>query len=463
MSNDAARLIVPSRRKERYLSATCPYTDCKASVEYKPPTVEQVQAVPSNVTTFSVTCIACQRNFDPPGASKTLREVRAQINGGDGKKENHSRRRIGTDEKPLDMTFYDTLGVPANASTEEIKKAYRKLAIKLHPDKNPDDPEGEEKFKTLAAAYQVLSDPELRHKYNEFGPSTPGLINEDGIMDPEEVFGGLFGGERFQDIIGTISIGREMKEALQKDSDELAAEADGQAPSKKDDESMTPEQKAKKEKEEAEKEKEKEEEREKRVTMLAEKLERKLSIYAESIKSADDESLSNEVRQGYREMIRLETEELKQENFGVEILHAVGFVYAAKSRSYLSSTGMFGTITGFYHAASSSIHTVRETVSTLRAAMELKSVFEELAKAEEDGITEERKKQLEDQAAEKGMRALFKGAKLEIEGVIREVSDRVLYDTSASKQTQRWRAEALGIIGDVYMQVKPNEGETTQT
>lgn len=246
---------------------------------------------------------------------------------------------------------------------------------------------------------------------NEFGPSTPGLINEDGIMDPEEVFGGLFGGERFQDIIGTISIGREMKEALQKDSDELAAEADGQAPSKKDDESMTPEQKAKKEKEEAEKEKEKEEEREKRVTMLAEKLERKLSIYAESIKSADDESLSNEVRQGYREMIRLETEELKQEkyvsglsdtSFGVEILHAVGFVYAAKSRSYLSSTGMFGTITGFYHAASSSIHTVRETVSTLRAAMELKSVFEELAKAEEDGITEERKKQLEDQAAEKG-------------------------------------------------------------
>lgn len=105
MSNDAARLIVPSRRKERYLSATCPYTDCKASVEYKPPTVEQVQAVPSNVTTFSVTCIACQRNFDPPGASKTLREVRAQINGGDGKKENHSRRRIGTDEKPLDMTL----------------------------------------------------------------------------------------------------------------------------------------------------------------------------------------------------------------------------------------------------------------------------------------------------------------------------------------------------------------------
>ncbi len=61
-------------------------------------------------------------------------------------------------------TSYDTLGVATSATQDEIKKAYRKLAIKLHPDKNPNDPEGEEKFKQLATAYHVLSDPELRHK-----------------------------------------------------------------------------------------------------------------------------------------------------------------------------------------------------------------------------------------------------------------------------------------------------------
>jgi DnaJ-class molecular chaperone len=59
----------------------------------------------------------------------------------------------------------------------------------------------EEAFKKLATAYQVLSDPELRHKYNEFGASTPGLVPEDGFVDPEEVFGSLFGGGRFKDIV----------------------------------------------------------------------------------------------------------------------------------------------------------------------------------------------------------------------------------------------------------------------
>lgn len=242
---------------------------------------------------------------------------------------------------------------------------------------------------------------------NEFGPSTPGLVNEDAVMDPEEVFGGLFGGERFRDIIGTVSLGREMKEALQKDSSELQAEAEGQTdPGSK----LTPEQEAAKEQEAQRLAKEKEVQRQERVNELADKLARKLSIYAESVHTADNETHADEARAGFSEIVRLEAEELKQEkyatrtdrSFGVELLHAVGFVYTAKSRHYLAAHGMFGTLSGFFHAASSSIHTVRETVSTLHAALELKKVFEELAKAEDEGITEERKKQLEDKAAEKG-------------------------------------------------------------
>lgn len=129
-----------------------------------------------------------------------------------------------------------------------------RLAIKHHPDKNPDDPHAEERFKEIAIAYQTLSDPVLRSKYNEFGPkeSAP----EGGYVDPEEVFGAIFGGERFAPIIGQISLARDMKAALQ-EADE--AEENGQGAdaigegteggAKRPREILSAEEKAKKEKE----------------------------------------------------------------------------------------------------------------------------------------------------------------------------------------------------------------------
>ncbi|MCO5566012.1 hypothetical protein L7F22_019687 [Adiantum nelumboides] len=445
-------LVIDSRPKESYTQVTCPYPNCKGIIEFLQPSTTTLAGLPITETSFRVTCCKCKQRFEPPGAPRLIREARQ--NGGK-EKAKVNKRRIGTDERPLDMTYYDVLGLPATATQEEIKKAYRKLAIKLHPDKNPNDPEGEERFKTLATAYQVLSDPELRHKYNEFGAQTPGLVPEDGFVDPEEVFGSLFGGKRFQDIIGTISIGKDMKEALQQDSEELERAAnneeqqqqqqaqngqqsdsssslahtngdkktEGKSVGKKDS-GLTPEQKAAKEERERKRDEERARQREERVGKLAENLIRKVSVYTES------------------------------ESYGVELLHAVGFVYVAKSKHYLASTGILWGIGGVFHSAASSYHLVRETVSTVRAALELKQVFEELAVAEEKGITEERKKQLEEAAAQKGMRALFKGAKLEVESIIREVSERVLYDQNVSKETQRLRATALGIVGEVYASVK---------
>src|SRR5213595_4210212 len=105
--------------------------------------------------------------------------------------------------------YYEVLGVGRDTSEEEIKRAYRKLAVKFHPDKNPDDPHAEEKFKELGEAYDVLMDPEERAAYDRFGHAAfaPGGIGfGGGFHDPfdifREVFGGGFGGGIFETFFG---------------------------------------------------------------------------------------------------------------------------------------------------------------------------------------------------------------------------------------------------------------------
>ena len=97
--------------------------------------------------------------------------------------------------------YYEVLGVDKSASADEIKKAYRKLAVKYHPDKNPGDKEAEEKFKEAAEAYSVLSDADKKAKYDQFGHagvdgSAPdfsgGFGNLNDILN--DLFGGGFGG-----------------------------------------------------------------------------------------------------------------------------------------------------------------------------------------------------------------------------------------------------------------------------
>jgi len=109
--------------------------------------------------------------------------------------------------------YYEVLGVDKNVSAEELKKAYRRMAIKFHPDKNPDDPTAEEKFKEAAEAYDVLNDPNKKARYDQFGhagmggaasgggygpggPSMEDIFSQFGdVFGDDSPFGGFFRGQ----------------------------------------------------------------------------------------------------------------------------------------------------------------------------------------------------------------------------------------------------------------------------
>jgi molecular chaperone DnaJ len=117
--------------------------------------------------------------------------------------------------------YYEVLSVTRAASEQELKSAYRRLAVQHHPDKNPDDPHSEDKFKEAAEAYAVLSDPEQRRRYDRFGhagvSSAAGAAwGAPGFSNIEDILGDLFG---FGDVFGAGARGGSRRSVAQRGAD----------------------------------------------------------------------------------------------------------------------------------------------------------------------------------------------------------------------------------------------------
>ena len=453
----------------------------------------------------------------------------------------------------VDSTYYDALGVRTNASELDIKKAYRKLAITTHPDKNPGDETAHARFQAIGEAYQVLSNNDLRKQYDKFGKEQ--AMPSAGFEDPAEFFGVIFGGDAFVDLIGEISLMKDLTKTMditmkQMEEEELAESADAKIKAKdgdttvKDGENkpadpsaatapdapppsytpsgsaawhdtknsdlkpprnespssasgistpgestpgastprrnlgqqaimdkseedsrmdaagLTQEEKdlRKKEKKKGLSKEQREELaayeaerkriRDERVETLAKKLLDRISIWTETDKG-------NDVTKAFQEKTRLEVENLKIESFGLEILHAIGTTYLQKSTSFLKSQKFLG-ISGFFSRLKDKGTLAKETWNTISTAIDAQVTMEEMAKMEEKGgddWTDEKKAEYEKRVTGKILAAAWKGSKFEIQGVLRDVCDKILNDRSVKVEKRIERAHALVISGTIYQNV----------
>lgn len=346
----------------------------------------------------------------------------------------------------VDTTYYDLLNLYPDATSLDIKKAYRKAAIRLHPDKNPGDPTAAAKFQEVGEAYQVLSDDNLRSKYDKHGKQES--IPSEGFEDPSEFFSMIFGGDAFKDWIGELSLLQELSKSAElsgygdeekkdekgtkKASDDTTTTANeskaqdaatfqtatsgNNTSSKLSDEDETKlnnkaqnlyledssntgnvatqegekKELTKKEKEELQRKEElekfEEECRLKKIEMrqeLTKKLVNKLSLFTET-------DMKDDVASSFKQKLKYEAESLKMESFGLEMLHTLGSVYTTKLKIFLKNQTFLG-FGGLWWSVKEKGGVVRDTFKTITSALDAQLTMQEYAKMQEDNEYHARK------------------------------------------------------------------------
>ncbi|KAI9297476.1 hypothetical protein K502DRAFT_323278 [Neoconidiobolus thromboides FSU 785] len=251
-------------------------------------------------------------------------------------------------------------------------------------------------------------------------------------MDPDEFFKQSFGGEAFYDIIGEIYLAKDFKKMMNNPEEEGTVE----------EKKLTKEEQKKKDEEESSA---REEAMVERIEYLTGTLLAKIRNYIEGdVKTRDME---------FRKQIELEVEDLKVASFGTEILKAVGTIYSQKATRYLESLKtpkLFSYFKETGHYFGDAFNTFNDTVSAIKSTAQLQRTGDLLMNADKEGIDMAKKSQLEEEFAQKGLDLIWMGSRIEVQGVIRRVCDKILSEDPKNKEEIRLRAMALNIIGEIY-------------
>ena len=314
--------------------------------------------------------------------------------------------------------LYDLLEIPCDASTAMIRKQYYSMAMKYHPDKNPNDAHAEEMFKKISEAYQILSDPNLRARYDIMG--TEAATPDGGFKNAQDFFRQLFGGEKFVHLIGEISLGKILGDVITEGEEHSGKSTEKSFTLTKD------------------KQDELERTYKERIDMLVCHLIQKTDNYTQGICTGEQ----------FEESIRIEAEDLVKESYGAQLLHSIGYVYLSKARQTLGDYKWFG-IPRFVHSVKEKGHILSSLFDTIGAVRQVASMpqAKSTSAANRDDVLLNSDVPTVEQE-EKIRHALWKASSFEVETTLRAVCEQFL--TVPTRYEREARAKALKLIGKIY-------------
>lgn len=371
----------------------------------------------------------------------------------DSDSDESAREGEGEDRQVVDTHYYDLLGVSPNASAAEIKKAYYKAALRVHPDKNPNDPEASVRFQALAQAYQVLSDPKLRERYDHFGQEA---LNDAGLpsVDPCLFFSALFGSEQFEKYIGKLSMAMhadQLFKDLQRDFDRRPTP------------DMPPGQEAfsdtlKNKMRNSKKDQKLRRQQYYREVRCAVRLAERLNRW---VLGRDEEGFATSLSQ--------EASDLVQNSFGGRLLRTIGGIYESCAEQFFTSLRGHFTLDSQLAQLRESSHTAKVKChlgwSGAKTVWTVKKVRDAAGNIPDSDEEDQEKKEEATRQMVTSLEPIFEEglpvvlqliwdiSALDIENTLRHVCAKLLKDISVPWQIRHRRAMALLRVGRVFRDV----------